>query len=86
MPSADGPFRTILKSTIEIFNSRGELIQSMPFPATEDLCQNQRRDYFHSYQFTIPAKLTLGPHVLKLIVEDQLSRRTTTYSLNFMVK
>lgn len=84
--SADGPFRTLLKSTIEIYNTRGELIQSMPFPTTEDLCQNQRRDYFHSYEFTIPQKVAIGPHVMKLTVEDQISRKIATYSLNFSVR
>jgi len=84
--SADGPFRTILKSTIEIYNSRGDLIQTMPFPATEDLCQNQRRDYFHSYEFTIPQRIAIGPHVMKLTVEDQISQKVASYSLNFTVK
>jgi hypothetical protein len=84
--SADGPFRTLLKSTIEIYNSRNELIQSMPFPVTEDLCQNQRRDYFHSYELTIPQNVGIGPHVMKLTVEDQISQKVATYSLNFSVK
>lgn len=87
-PASDGKFRTSLKSTLEIYRhgDAGELVEQIELPETIDLCRTHRRDYFHSYQFTIPAKLTLGPHVLKLIVEDQLSRRTTTYSLNFMVK
>jgi hypothetical protein len=84
--SADGPFRTVLKSTIEIFNSKGDLIQSMPFPPTEDLCQNQRRDYFHSYEFTVPPRIAIGPHVMKLTVEDQISQKLATYTLNFTVK
>jgi hypothetical protein len=87
-PASDGKFRTSLKSTLEIYRhgAEGELAEQIDLPETIDLCRTHRRDYFHSYQFTIPAKLTLGPHVLKLIVEDQLSRRTTVYSMNFMVK
>ena len=57
-----------------------------PSPATEDICRNHRRDYFHSYEFTIPSRLALGPHVLKLTVEDQLSRKVASYTLNFTVK
>lgn len=87
-PASDGRFRTSLKSTLEIYRhgAAGEPIEQIELPETVDLCRTHRRDYFHSYQFTIPAKLSLGPHVLKLMVEDQLSHRTTTYSLNFMVK
>lgn len=87
-PTADGQYRTILKSNLEIRKPgpQGELIEQFQFPATEDVCRNHRRDYFHSYDFIIPAKVPLGPHVLKLTVEDQLSRKVATYSLNFTVK
>jgi hypothetical protein len=87
-PISDGKFRTNLKSTLEIYRHgpQGELIERIDLPETVDVCRTHRRDYFHSYQFTIPAKLALGPHVLKLSVEDQLSRRVGTYTLNFMVK
>jgi hypothetical protein len=87
-PVADGKFRTNLKSTLEIYRHgpQGELMERIDLPETVDICRTHRRDYFHSYQFTIPAKLGLGPHVLKLSVEDQLSRRVGTYTLNFMVK
>jgi hypothetical protein len=85
-PAADGQFRTLLKSTVEIHTPAGELVERMAFPATEDLCRNYRRDYFHSYEFTIPQRIALGPHVLKLIVEDQLSRKTAEYTLNFSVR
>lgn len=87
-PTADGQFRTILRSTIEIYKagSNGDLVERYSFPATEDLCRNHRRDYFHSYEFSIPQRISLGPHVLKLTVEDQLSQKVATYSLNFTVK
>jgi hypothetical protein len=87
-PMGDGQYRTLLRSTVEIYRagSDGGLVQSIPFQPTEDLCRNHRRDYFHSYEFTIPQRVSLGPHVMKLTVEDQLSRKVATYSLNFTVK
>ncbi|MBI3862701.1 MAG: hypothetical protein HY290_12495 [Planctomycetia bacterium] len=87
-PIPDGKFRTSLKSTLEILRhgQQGEAVEKIDLPETVDICRTHRRDYFHSYQFTIPTKLSLGPHVLKLTVEDQLSHRVTTYTLNFMVK
>lgn len=86
--TSDGRYRTALKSTIEIYKAGpdGGLVERVPFPSTEDHCRNYRRDYFHSYEFTIPQQITLGPHVLKLTVEDQLSQKVATYSLNFMVE
>jgi hypothetical protein len=87
-PIPDGKFRTSLKSTLEIYRHgpQAEMIERIDLPETVDICRTHRRDYFHSYQFTIPTKLSLGPHVLKLTVEDQISRRVATYTLNFMVK
>ncbi len=60
--TADGQYRTILKSTLEIYRAgpQGELVERIPFPATEDLCRQPRTDYFHSYEFTIPKRITLG--------------------------
>ncbi|HEY2252669.1 MAG TPA: hypothetical protein VGH74_16460 [Planctomycetaceae bacterium] len=87
-PIPDGKFRTSLKSTIEVYHhgAQGQLIERIDLPEAIDICRTHRRDYFHSYQYTIPAKLALGPHLLKLTVEDQLSRRVATYTLNFTVK
>lgn len=87
-PTADGQYRTIMKSTLEIYRTgpQGQLVERYPFGATEDLCRQPRTDYYHTYEFTIPPRITLGPHVLKLVVEDQLSQKVATYSINFMVK
>jgi hypothetical protein len=87
-PSPDGKFRTNLKSTLEVLahGTQAEAPERIDMPETIDLCRTHRRDYFHVYQFTIPTRLSPGPHVLKLTVADQFSHRETTYSLNFMVK
>ncbi len=84
----DGQYKTVLKSRIEIsrVGPTGEVVEEMSFPATEDFCHNYRQDYFHSYEFSVPQQISLGPHVLVLTVEDQLSQKVATYRLNFMVK
>ncbi|HET6325083.1 MAG TPA: hypothetical protein VFG04_10310 [Planctomycetaceae bacterium] len=79
-------YRAILKSTIEIFDTRGTLVQKMPFAANEDQCASPRRDYYNSYEFAIPREISLGPHTLKLTVEDQLSQKVASYTVNFTVK
>ena len=85
--TADNRFRTLLKSTIEIMDPAGNVLQKIPFPATEDLCRNYRRDYFHSYEFSIPQTRTIGfgPHKVRLTVQDEISGQMATYTLNFNV-
>ena len=87
-PTSDSQYRTILQSTIEIYQAgpNGRLVDRITFASTEDVCRNPRRDYFHSYEITVPQRISLGPHVLKLTVEDQLSKKLATYSLNFTVR
>lgn len=85
-PTADGQYRTLLRSTIEILSPNGDLRKQIDFAATEDLCRNYRRDYFHNYQFTIPDRIPLGPHTLKLTVFDELSGRMVSYTTNFNVQ
>lgn len=85
-PTADGQYRTLLRSTIEILSPNGELRKQIDFAATEDLCRNYRRDYFHNYQFVIPDRIPLGPHTLKLTVFDELSGRMVSYTTNFNVQ
>ncbi|MFN0053235.1 MAG: hypothetical protein ACKV0T_13715 [Planctomycetales bacterium] len=84
----DGTCRTRLKTTLEIYahGAQGTLIERVELPETIDACRTQRRDFFGAYKTTIPSKLRPGPHVLQLIVEDPLTRRSATYSLNFMAK
>jgi len=84
--TADGPYRTALKSTIEIFDSRGQLVESKPFNTDTDYCSVPRRDYYISYELSIPQRIGLGPHTLKLTVEDEISQKLATYSVNFTVK
>jgi len=86
--TADGMYRTLLRSKIQIFKAgtNGDLVAEIPFDTTEDLCRNVRKDYFHSYKFEIPRNISLGPHIMKLTVEDEISQKVATYSQNFTVR
>lgn len=84
---SDGLYKTQLKSTVEFYRAgEGRPVHQVPFEPTTDLCRSYRQDYFHSYELKIPTGLTLGPHVLKLTVEDMQTGKLATYSLNFTVK
>ena len=86
-PNPQGLFRTLIKSRIEIYKAgpNGGLVFTQDFPATEDLSSSLRHDYYHSYMLRLPETLTLGPHILKLTLEDQLSNKLASYSLRFAV-
>ncbi len=86
--TTEGTYKTVLKSTIEIHRagSNPGLVVEQAYPPTEDYCRTRRHDYFHSYKINIPSELTVGPYLLKLIVEDQLNRKVATYTINFTVK
>ena len=62
---------------MQIFEAGGErLIETLPLdePVTVDLCDRHRQDYFLVYDLKIPARIGLGPHVMKLTVEDRPRR------------
>lgn len=86
--TGDGMYRTLLKSKIQIFKAgtNGDLVAEIPFDTTEDLCRSVRNDYFHSYKFEIPRNISLGPHVMKLTVVDEISQKVATYTQNFTVR
>ena len=86
VPTADGEYRTSLKSVIEITDPKGKIVWQKMFPPTEDFCRNPRRDYFHNYQFRIPEEISMGTYVLKLTIADELSQKRVSNSLNFVVK
>lgn len=85
-PTAEGEYRTSLKSLIEIADAQGKIVWTKGFPSTEDFCRNPRRDYFHNYQFYIPEDLSTGTYTLKLTIIDELSKKQASNSLNFVLK
>ena len=85
---SEGQFRTLLKSTLEIVEGgpTGRVIETLPLAPSEDRCRNQRRDYYHSYEFSVPQGCNPGPHTLRLRVEDQLGKKLAVTALNFTVQ
>ncbi|MGZ0169052.1 MAG: hypothetical protein ACKVHE_05820 [Planctomycetales bacterium] len=88
--SSNAGYRTELRSAIEIYraNDLQQPAATVPLPvdSTEDFCRAQRRDYFHSYEFSIPANLEPGQYTLVLRIVDQQSRKVATSRVNFEVE
>ena len=85
----DSHFQTALSSNIEIYPYAKQdepAVASIPFEVTRDECRNVRRDYFHSYDFTIPEDLEPGRYTLVLQISDQLSGKYATKRVQFEVQ
>lgn len=85
-PTADGDYRTLLKSQLEIVDANDKVAWSEPFPPTEDRCRNPRRDYFHNYQFRMPDDIPTGSYRLRLTISDELGQKRVTNMLTFTLK
>lgn len=87
-PTQAGQFLTRIRSTIEIYavSNGQQLVDRSTFDPTEDYSRTLRTDYYHSYRLDLPANLVRGPHLVKLILQDELTGKQTTESINFTVK
>ena len=63
-------FRTELRSRYHILDAQGQTVAEQTFPVAHDLCRRPRRDYFHTYRFSMPSPATAGRYQLHLTVED----------------
>ena len=88
VPSENGEFLTRIRSTIEIYRVEDgqQLVDRTTFDPTEDRCRTLRTDYFHSYRLDLPATLQRGPHLVKLILYDELSGKQATESIPFVIE
>ena len=88
--SSNDGYRTVLQSVIEIYQASDMQKPAATIPlasdTTEDFCRAQRRDYFHSYEFSIPPNLKPGQYTLVLRIVDQQSRKVATSRVNFEVE
>lgn len=87
-PTADGQYRTVLRSTVEIMRagSQNAVAERMTFDPTEDRSRSQRTDFYNSYKINLPSNLSPGPYVLRLSVEDETTGKIATQALNFSIR
>ena len=68
-------FHTALRSSYQIFDSRGQRVAEHDFAVAEEYCQNPRRDFFIGYRLRLPNRIYPGKHTLQLTIEDQKSQK-----------
>ncbi|MFK7821687.1 MAG: hypothetical protein AB8G99_23445, partial [Planctomycetaceae bacterium] len=85
-PTTAGQYRTVLRSVLQIVpEAGGESIDSVTLRPVEDICRSPRRDYFNSYEFTIPNNIKPGRYLLDISVDDRLSGKSTTQTIAFTI-
>lgn len=84
--STDKGYRTSVKSSYQILDAHGERMAEQEFPASEDLCTSQRRDFFIPYFIWVPKRIDPGTYTLQLTVEDTQTHKTGQASIQFAVK
>jgi hypothetical protein len=84
--STDKGYRTSLKSSYQILDARGERVAEQEFPASEDVCTSQRRDFFIPYFIWIPKRIDQGTYTLQLTVEGMQTHKSGQASIQFSVK
>jgi len=78
-------FHTSMRSSYQVFDSRGQRVAQQDFPETEEHCQNPRRDFFIGYRLRLPKRIYNGPHTLKLTIEDLKSQKIGQSSIDFHI-
>ncbi len=79
-------FATVLRSSYQILDSRGQRVEAKEFPLTEELCQNRRHDFFMRYFIWIPKRIYNGTYTLQLTIEDVKNQKFNQASIQFEVK
>ena len=84
-PTENG-FRTTLRSSYQIIDSRGQRVEAQEFPEIEELCINRRRDFFMRYFVYIPKRIYDGTYTLQLTIEDVKNQKFNQASIEFTVQ
>ena len=78
---------TSLRSSYEIFDTRGGRVTQRDCPKTEEYCRNARRDFFIGYRLKLPDKhIYPGKHTLRLTIEDLKSHKVGQASIELSIK
>ncbi len=84
-PTPQG-YHTSLRSSYQIIDAGGRRVAEHAFAATEEHCQNLRRDFFIGYHLRLPKGIGPGKYTLQLSIEDLKCRKVGQAAIEFEVK
>ena len=76
---------TALRSSYELLDSRGQVVEEHQFELTEEYCQNARRDFFIRYFLYMPQRIYDGDYSLRLTIEDTLGHKIGQASIDLSI-
>jgi hypothetical protein len=79
-------YHTSLRSSYQILDTRGRRVAEHTFAATEEHCQNLRRDFFIGYHLRLPKGMTPGKYTFQLSIQDLKCQKVGQASIEFEVK
>ncbi|MBX7165515.1 MAG: hypothetical protein K1X74_04115 [Pirellulales bacterium] len=68
-------WHTALRSSYQVLDDQGRVVDEHQFDLTEEYCANARRDFFIRYFLYLPERINPGSYTLQLTIEDTLSRK-----------
>jgi hypothetical protein len=84
--SREDGFHTALDSRYVLADPQGKQIAEHHFGVTDDLCRNQRRDFFIRYQFRLPTDIQPGTYTLQLTISDTLGGKSGQTPVQLVIK
>jgi hypothetical protein len=84
-PTSKG-YHTSLRSNYQVLDAHGQRAAEHAFAATEEYCQNHRRDFFIGYHLRLPKGMEAGRYSLRLRIEDLKSQKSGEASIEFEVR
>ena len=83
--TADGQYRTLLSSRLEVMTPDGRVLWEHEVREIEDIARRRREDFFIAQRITLPTTLSSGSYVLKVTVEDLLADKAAQAVHHFTV-
>lgn len=83
--TSEGRYRTEFAAVIEFLREEdGEVVETIRLPEIPDECDEERTDYFQSFELTAPA--LEGTWFVRIRISDQLGRQTAESQLKLTIR
>lgn len=79
-------FRTRTAWAFEVLDAKGTAKYQFGRDFGDDMCRNQRQDYFNVVKFTLPEDIAPGEYTLKVISTDKTTDKVAERQIRFTVK
>ena len=79
-------YHTSLGSSYRILDQQGHCVDEHTFAATEEYCDNVRRDFFIGYHLHLPKDVGPGRYTLRLSIKDLKSQKVGEASIALEIK